>query len=143
MDTNNTTEVTTTVKFKPIPEIKKVQVTYSFSILSQDEDEGHACYIPGFDVYFFANTQEEILSIGRSMLSTYFDFWIKNQGYKAFFLELNKIGFRTENHTFAMQKLLNRKKVGNTKFKLLRGNVPSEFLAATRFNQEADFAVPA
>lgn len=141
MSNHNQKEIKTSISFKPVPELKKIRITYSFTTLTKKEENGLLCYIPGFDIHFFAPNDEERKKIGAAMTKSFFDFWIKDQGQKSLLLHLNKCGFRTENHNFAMQKLLNNSKISKTKFRLLRDSIPSEFQTAQKFNEEAEFAV--
>ncbi|MFN0254527.1 hypothetical protein E6A44_003035 [Pedobacter ureilyticus] len=121
--------------------MSKLTINYSFTTLYNESEEGLYCYIPGFDIHFFATSEEERTTIANAMTHSFFDFWVKEQGQKSFLLHLNRIGFRTQNHNFAMQSLLNSRNIKKTKFKLLRDNIPSEYASAQKFNVEADFAV--
>lgn len=140
METKNP-NINTSITFIPKPEVNKLTINYSFTTLFNEAEEGMYCYIPGFDIHFFATSDEERTSISRAMTQSFFDFWVKEQGQKSFLLHLNKVGFRTQNHNFAMQSLLNSRKINKTKFKLLRDNIPAEYASAKKFNVEADFAV--
>lgn len=79
-----------------------------FSVFINKQATGPiACYIPGFDIYYSSPNEEKIESRAKNMIRAFLEFWIKNQGQKNFFLELHKLGFKTDNHNLQMKNALN------------------------------------
>jgi hypothetical protein len=94
-------------------DIKDGQITAHFSIFTKELTEGEthfSCYIPNFDIFYSVSSEENIEKRGKSMLKSFFHFWLKREGKRAFFLELHKKGFRTTNHQIDMKKILNSEK---------------------------------
>lgn len=91
--------------------IKDGKITGAFSILYKEEEKCISCYIPGFDISYsvMIDDKSKIKSRGKNMVVSFFNFWVKNQGMKSFFLELHKLGFRSEKHDFVLRQLLNNK----------------------------------
>lgn len=73
-------------------------------------------YIPGFNIAFSSPSQEVASQRADAMIRHFFDFWIKNQGWKEFMLTIHKLGFRTDMHNLRMKELLNNKRPNNSKF---------------------------
>jgi len=141
MTTANSMDIESRISFKPIPSEHRTLITYSYTTLTMKDGGGYVAYIPGFDIIYFADTEEEANVTGDAMMETFFDFWTKNEGQRAFMLELNRMGFRSQRHDYDMANLLKSKTVGKANFKLNRSSIPPEFASAQKFNRESNFAV--
>jgi len=77
------------------------------------EDGGFACYIPGFEIYFGANSEEARLRKCKTLTKLYFDHFMNDgkYGLKNLVLELHKLGFRTENDLMVVKQLIDRKPI--------------------------------
>lgn len=82
-------------------------ITVNYVVKTRNEGNGvYSSYMPGFDMYFTSNSQEDSLVKAESMLNHFFDFWIKDQNWKSFVLQMHKLGFRAPLHNMEMQNLL-------------------------------------
>ncbi|WP_157687590.1 hypothetical protein [Pedobacter psychrophilus] len=112
-----------------------VNITYAYHVLQSDKNEfGNInCYIPAFDIYFFAKSEEEGVLIGKALTKTFFSYWFSNQGMEKFALEINRLGFTSKNHQTAMFQLVKEKKIKNSiRFNSIRENIPAGFETARK-----------
>ncbi len=85
------------------------QISYGF------DGKYYNATIPAFDMFFCTTDEDKIQSRADSMIKTFFNYWAKSDkktGFKNLILDLHKLGFRTENHNFAMKNLLNKQTSG-------------------------------
>lgn len=100
----------------PFIKVMKGKFQFGFTYHAIKDGDMYSCYIPAFDIYFSCNADPEILNKrATSAVKSFFSFWFKKEGAKAFFLEIHKLGFRTENDAYNLKRLLN-KEIFNTKF---------------------------
>lgn len=93
-------------------------IQYSYEVYVSDKKNEHIhFYIPGYNIFFFAKTQEEGERKADAAMTSFFNYWVKNQGKKAFLEEIIRLGFE---ETKIKQ---NR----NYKLPKNRPNVPSNF----------------
>jgi hypothetical protein len=91
--------------------IEHHKITYGFYWSWSIEGEYISAYIPAYDIYFSCKGDiEKATKRAKIMVRAFFDFWVKNQGEKSFFLQLHKLGFRTNNHNYTLKRLLNKEK---------------------------------
>lgn len=89
---------------------------YAFQYFFKAEGAFVTCKVPAFDLHFSSpNDEAEVKKRAGAMVRAFFNYWIKDVGPKQFFLELHKLNWRTENHNYALKKLLNKEKI-DTKF---------------------------
>ncbi|WP_295649086.1 hypothetical protein [uncultured Mucilaginibacter sp.] len=74
--------------------INGIQCGYAVYVADKKEGEKYFNYfIPSFNMHFFAETEEDGKIIGEAGIEGFFDYWVKNQGKKAFFDQIKKLGF--------------------------------------------------
>jgi len=134
-------DIMANIEFKPLPQERSTEVKFQYSTLFIEDGNGVSCFIPGFDLRFFAPTVDESKLIGKALTRSYLDYWMNEQGQNAFLLELSRMGFKTAKHDFVIQNLLKNKPQPKVNFKKLRSSIPSEFENAQKFNEEANFAM--
>lgn len=106
--------------------IKKGVIDYTINARFKEEGGMYSVYIPSFDIYFSAPTMDEADRRVTVMMDSFFHFWITQQGWKKFVMEIHKLGFRAKGHALAMKNLLNHRPV-DAKLNSLDGNIPPEF----------------
>lgn len=125
------------------PEKSRIDINYRVQVLSKVKDSGLSCYLPGFNIYFFAIDKEAMEKKARIMSGFYFDHFMKfttKQGLKKLVLDLNKKGFRAENNMTTVHKLINNKIV-KANFKAPEITVHPDFEPAFEISQDTKFAV--
>lgn len=115
---------------------------YGFYAYCVEEKGGnYSWYVPAYDIYFSSPSKEEGSRRAKLMVSSFFNFWVKQQGIKQFGLQLHKLGFRaTNDHHTTLQQFLNNHIV-KSKFKSPESKLPFDFEAAEQFEQEGEMAV--
>lgn len=118
---------------------KDGHITTKFDIISLEENDkgGISCYIPAFDIYFSVQSESQIVKRGGNAVRAFFQFWLRREGQRKFFLELHKLGFRTNNHTAILKELLDGA-TKSVKFGFERDVIPASFKNATIRNSEAE-----
>ena len=77
----------------------------------------YSWFVPAYNLYFSTDSLEKGRERGARMVKSFYDFWIKQQGFKNFLLEIHKLGFRVpQNHDYTLMQMLN-KKLHTAKFK--------------------------
>ncbi len=80
------------------------RISSGFFYIAQKEESGMiSCNIPAFDIWFSASSEEEATHRAKSMVNTFFRYWILDAGWKQFVLQLHKLGFKTSNHNFTIK----------------------------------------
>ncbi len=90
-----------------------------------------SAYLPGFDIYYSAPSENELDNRSKAMLRTFFDFWIDQNSWKDLFLKLHKLGFRAPLHNFAMKNLINERP-HDTKFSAANIILPNDFFKSQK-----------
>jgi len=119
--------------------IQRTGIRYAYNALFIKEENGMVSgYIPAFDIYFSAPDREIASKRGESLVAAFFNFWIKQQGFRAFVLQILKLGFKAPN-VQELKQLLERKNI-NTKLKSI-DIVPKEFIESELQVQEGELEV--
>jgi len=105
------------------------------------EDGGCACYIPGFEIYLGARSEEERMKKSKILTKLYFSHFLDNgkYGLKNLILELHKLGFRSENDLMVVKQLIDRKPIDSYFTSNLP--LPIEFEDAPREEVKQELAV--
>lgn len=131
------------VYVKITPEINSLTIDYNVRILSKKKPSGYSCYLPGFNIYFFAKDDDTMLKKAELMSRFYFDHFMKftpKQGLKRLVLDLNKKGFKAENNMSTIQNLINNRVV-KANFKAPDFKVHQDFRQTSEINVERKFAI--
>jgi len=97
-------------------------IQYGYTVYAEEKKEGerfYSYYIPSFNIHFFAESEEDGRKIGHAAMTAFFNYWVKNQGKKAFFEEIVRLGFKE-----AKLKTNARR---NIKFSALKASIPPAF----------------
>jgi hypothetical protein len=106
--------------------INRDGISYAYNAHFIKEENGMiSAYIPAFDIYFSAADRETASKRGSSLVTSFFSFWIKQQGFRSFVLQILKLGFKAPN-AGELKQLLERKNI-NTRLKSI-DIIPKEFL---------------
>lgn len=107
----NKTGVTMENKNQNFVEIMDGKITYSYNVnVIENTNKMYSGWIPNYDIYFSAPTRDELLIRSEKVMRSFFRYWIKQEGWKSFFLQMNKLGFRADNHDFVMMQMLKGKR---------------------------------
>lgn len=101
------------------------------------EGDLYSCYIPGFDLFFSAKSENQMMERGRQMMKTFFDYWVQEEGYKNFVLKIHKLGFKAPKHNFVIKQYLN-KRPANAKFKMVNIDTPLGFENSREVEMEGE-----
>ena len=95
---------------KIIPTKEKIRVDWEVQVLLNKKENGTlSCYLPGFEIYFSAKSEDMMRKKASMLTKFFFDHYLldsKNQviGFKRLMLDLNKKGFRDKRHSEVMYK---------------------------------------
>ena len=132
----------TFVKFTPFDDGKGLNVSVSLRTMFKKKQNGLACFLPGFNIFFFAKDQDAVKAKSIALSKMYLDHYLSSDmkhGLRKLVLELRKKGFTSENNTSTIHSLINNKIVP-AKFKSAEV-IPLDFKSAESFNQNANFAI--
>lgn len=99
------------------------QVEYGYDVYVAEKKEGDKYmnyYIPSFNIYYFAANDEDSKRIGDAAMTSFFNYWVKNQGKKAFLDEIKRLGFKESKAGTAKLRR-------GVRFSHLRDGIPSAF----------------
>ncbi len=97
--------------------INNIQCGYSVYVAEKKEgDKYYNFFIPAFKIHYFAESEEEGKKIGEVSVNAFFDYWLKDQGKKAFFDQIKKLGF------IEVKRAVKSKK--DFRFKASKPNIP-------------------
>ncbi len=119
--------------------INKNGLKWGFFAHHIKEGEMVSTFIPAFDLYYSSPNKDEANKRAKIMVKSFLNFWIQQQGFRAFVLQMLKLGFKTPDAT-ALKQLLERKNI-NAKLSASNTNIPDEFLEAETFLQEDQMEV--
>ena len=105
----------------------------------KEENGAYSWYIPAFDIYFSSPNFEEGDRRAVIMVKSFMNFWIKQQGFRGFVLQILKLGFKAQDDK-ALQQLLNRKNI-DAKLRAVGKSIPAEFLDSKISSQEGELAM--
>lgn len=109
--------------------IRAIEYGYGVYVDEKPTEDGYYNYfIPAFNVHFFAKNEEDAERIEYSVMTSFFNYWVKNQGKKAFFDEIKRLGFVEARPTIAPKK--------NIRFDKKKPNVPPAFNIERRFSKK-------
>lgn len=104
------------------------RVRVYYSVVAKVKENGkHLCVIPGFNLMFSANNDDEVTQRSGAMIKTYINYYLKEENFQSLLKKLHQIGFRApEQHAYIMKELLNKKR-RNAKFKSNNETIPNFF----------------
>lgn len=114
--------------------IEKNKINVSYTIVSLEEksdDNIFYCLIPGFDLVF-SSSKQNIQKYGKILVKAYFSYYLKNESFNSLILELHRSGFKTNQHSYTLKQLLNKKE-NSAKFSISQV-VPSKYKYFENFN---------
>jgi hypothetical protein len=112
------------------------KISYGFQAMFKIEEDGiYSWYIPSFDIYFSSPTKEAGDKRAKAMVRSFFNYWLKNQGYRNFLMQILKLGYKPSSHQ-ELQSLLNRTNL-TANLKSSAKVIPHEF-ADTEAHEEND-----
>ena len=109
--------------------IKAIEYGYSVYEKEKGPDEEYTSYfIPAFNIHFFAKNEEDKDKIEHAVMTSFFNYWAKNQGKKAFLEEIKRLGF-VEQRTKTKEKK-------NIRFSITRPSVPNAFNKENKYSSK-------
>jgi hypothetical protein len=91
----------------PFIQIENGSIKFSYRLYLREVEDGYyEGSIPSYDIYFSAKNKEAAISRAKAAMQAFYAFWIQNQGWTAFIMQINRLGFRSKLHQFDMQSLL-------------------------------------
>lgn len=136
METKQQVEDSPTAAFIKVSEngengiISDISCAYAVYVTEKKENDRYFNYfIPAFNIHYFAETEEDGKIIGEAGVAGFFDYWIKNQGKKAFYEQIEKLGFVQDKSTLKSNKEVrsNIKSKPEFRFQRLKPNVPPAY----------------
>ncbi|HQS23209.1 MAG: hypothetical protein B7Y11_01240 [Sphingobacteriia bacterium 24-36-13] len=123
-------------------QINETGINYSFKSYYRKEENGmYSWHIPAYNLFFSSDSVEKGTERGRKMVRSFYSFWIKQQGFKNFLLEIHKLGFRIPtNHDYNLMQMLNRK-IHSAKFKAPQVLSPINFNEAVEQEGQLEMAI--
>lgn len=122
------------VKIQSNEHDNEINISYAYHVLRTEKKEGSgniSCYIPAFDIFFFGKSVEDCDLIGDALMQSFFNFWFKDRGVDKLAIELNRLGFKAQQHPTTMMELTKRRKLkGTHRFSSFKTNVPKGFESA-------------
>lgn len=94
-------------------------IEYKYWIFVNIEKDGsHSIFLPKFDIYFTARSQDDAISQSKRLMNSFCNYWIKYKGWTEFINHLEDLGFKTNSE--AQKKALARqsKKIRRSKMRL-------------------------
>jgi len=100
--------------------IVAIQYGYQVYVGDKKESDGYFYYyIPSFNIHFFAKTEDEGEKKANAVMTSFFNYWVKNQGKKAFLDEIARLGFIK-----VKSKAKNKKDI---RFNILKPSIPPAY----------------
>ncbi|HXU28048.1 MAG TPA: hypothetical protein VN698_12530 [Bacteroidia bacterium] len=90
-------------------EFKDGKINYGFSAFFKRVDERYSVHIPAYDLVFSAKDKESMDRKALKIVKAFYDFNIDHKSWRSFMLTIHKLGFRSPQHDFIMQSLMNKK----------------------------------
>lgn len=132
------------VEVKPNPKEQVVEFTYgALTLYNESPSGGFSCFVPGFNVYFSANSIDMVDKKTKVLVGFYFDHFMKHaqkQGFKKLILDLHKKGFKANNDTTTVHKLINNNIIP-AKFKAPDFDFGRDYKSSSMINQGTKFAM--
>ena len=120
----------------------KLSISGNVRVLSVKTAAGFSCYVTGFDIYFAAKDDETKKKKALTFVKFYLDNFMLFSGknnIRKLVMNLNKKGFRADNHNAVMFELVNNKIV-KANFKTVKPLVPTDFVNADAFSEKFEVA---
>lgn len=109
--------------------IKAIEYGYSVYEKEKDADEEYTSYfIPAFNIHFFAKNEEDKEKIEHAVMTSFFNFWVKNQGKKAFIQEIKRLGFVEQNPKAKTKK--------DIRFSIVKPSIPNAFKKENKYSSK-------
>jgi hypothetical protein len=116
--------------------IESIECEYSILIADKsDDDKYFRFYIPAFNIYYFSDIEEDGARMADAAVSTFFDFWIKNQGKIAFFDKIKRLGF-----VLTTSDLKEKKQM---RFSITNTSIPPAYESGNRYSAKKKYSVAA
>lgn len=120
-------------------QISPSRISYGFQIHSIKEANGmYSWYIPSFDTYFSSNDKELGEQRAIEISKSFFNYWLKKKGYRAFLMQILKLGYQADSHE-ELTALLRRTNL-NGKLSTRNKVLPDAFRKTKGTMQEGIFA---
>ena len=90
--------------------INSGKINIAFYVYYKAEENGMvSSYIPAYNIYYSSPSMEEAKRRPLIMVRSFYKYWLNNEGWKNFVLEIRKLGFLASNTgtDFAFKNLLN------------------------------------
>mgnify|MGYP003540070376 CR=1 FL=1 len=123
-----------------------IDVNLEFSILAHNtpgKNGRRKCYIPAFDIYYSASS-EDFIQKGRDIMMMWMDHFFlhvdQQKRLRTFAIHIHQLGFRAQNDMVVMQKMTHNNIVP-AKFKVIDIKRPREFEDAETITQEAEMKI--
>lgn len=119
---------------------KNGEMTTNFSAyFRKDEGGGVDCFIPGFDIYFSSPSEEEADRRIPLVVGGFFKYWLENESWKKFVLELAKLGFRPKEGAHKLKEYLEGGR-SNATFNAPAGTFPENYERSKEIEQKMSVA---
>jgi len=111
--------------------------------LIPEKDKSFSCYIPAYDIYFSASSEEMISKKSKAFVRMIFDHFLvkgdnpKNR-LKNFIFHIHKLGFNAPMHNMVLKQVIEHKAI-STKFNSLQ-KVKPEFKDSKELVSELELA---
>ena len=133
------------VTMRAEPHSDKMWVKWAYSMMIKTKDNGEiTVWIPFFDIYYSAKSEEAADKKGRIMMKMFFDHFFlhhEKNSLKNFALHMHKIGFKADRDNIVLHEMV-RNKFTPAKFKAAELiDMPTEFLGAEQREAESEMAV--
>lgn len=119
-------------------------INYTYQIRCKQEPNGWlSCYIPGYNLFYSAKSENEVSVKGDAVTALFFKYWVEKEGYRAFLDEMRRLGFvawSSQSHFSSNSEYSKmykgRKQHGILKAKTERINVPHSFINSSQMNRQ-------
>ena len=119
----------------------KEGIHYAFHARSIQEKNGmFSWYIPAFDIFFSSKDRETGRAKAKSMTESFFTYWIGQESFRAFILQIHKLGFKSPNHDLTVSEMIKRKR-SDAKFTSKNEYLPEGFLNSESIVEEGELAM--
>ncbi len=106
---------------------------------TKEENDEFSWHIPAFRMFFSSKTYKEGTKTSIEMTKSLFDYWLtKERNFRNLILEINKLGFKANDHRITVNKLLRGKTI-RASFKSPLIKIPTDYSKASK--EVMDFAV--
>ncbi len=120
------------------PEKGKLQVSWGFNTFAKKGGGKYYCYIPSFDIYFNADSEDKVKIKGRALMRMYMNHFLETKdGLKGLAIQLKKLGFIAPHADLVIKQIINKSLINTAKFKST-DILPDDFRDAEAVNIEQE-----